>query len=319
MKRLFLLFLSAIMMLTPFLNSCGGAEEQSSKIPEESASADKSIAESTAESSEDVSEQAPAEPPESIKILFIGNSFSADTAEHTVDILKALGVNDVRVSYLYQGGCSINKHYTQLINDSAAYEYYANAGSGWTLVKNQKISTVVSKYSWDYIVIQHGTLDGSKYADEKSYKNLAKLVSGVKEKAKGAPKIVFNMTWVGEPNSHAEMIAYGNDGEKYFADICKLTEQTVAKTSGIDIVSPTGTAVQNARSAYDKLITRDGYHLSMGFGRYVAGLMLVKTLTRLDIDNIVWAPDGVTEKEKQIAIDAVNAAYKNNYTVTDIS
>ena len=57
----------------------------------------------------------------------------------------------------------------------------------------------------------------------------------------------------------------------------------------------------------------------MGFGRYVAGLMLVKTLTRLDIDNIVWAPDGVTEKEKQIAIDAVNAAYENNYTVTDIS
>ena len=82
------------------------------------------------------------------------------------------------------------------------------------------------------------------------------------------------------------------------------------------MIIPTGTAVENARTAKIGLLTRDGYHLSLGVGRYIAALTFISSITGLPIDNIDWAPEGVREYEKMVAIESVNNAKQTNYDVT---
>ncbi len=255
-------------------------------------------------------------PPEDLKILCIGNSFSEDTVEYVADIALNLGVQSVTVANLYYGGCSINKHYSHATSNAAVYDYNVNTGSGWTTTPRQSIKSAIEREEWDWISIQHGTADGSRYAQEESYKNLPALVDYVRGIAGENTKIAFNMTWVGEKNSHAEMIAFKNNPLNYFQAIATLTEETVAPIEGIDRVCPTGTAIQNARTADVIRLTRDKYHLSMDLGRYIAGLTFFKALTGLDISSIPWAPEGVEDYEKQVAVEAASNAVAAPFVVT---
>lgn len=257
-------------------------------------------------------------PPETLKILCIGNSFSADTSEYVADIALSLGVAEVTVGNLYIGGCSIRKHYYNATTAAPAYEYYINAGDGWSMTKNNRIQDVINSEDWDYISIQHGTADGSRYAEEDYYEKLPALAAWIRERAPEHTKIAFNMTWVGERNSHEEMIAFGNNQDKYYQAIADLTSELIVPMENIDIVSPTGTAIQNARAAKCGIpLTRDNYHLSLDFGRYIAGLTFFKALTGCDIADISWAPEGVDEEARQIAVTCAENAVTTPFTVTE--
>ncbi|MBR5134489.1 MAG: DUF4886 domain-containing protein, partial [Clostridia bacterium] len=180
--------------------------------------------------------------PETLKILCIGNSFAVDTITYVGEVAQSLGVKNIKLGTLYIGGCSINKHYTNAVNNSASYEYFVNTGSGWTSTYNHAIAATIQSDDWDWISIQHGTGDGSLYADTASYTNLPALINYVKSYAPAKTKIAFNMTWVGEPGSHKELIAYNNDQLAYYNDIAALTRDLIVPMNGIDKVSPTGTA-----------------------------------------------------------------------------
>lgn len=259
----------------------------------------------------------PTPVPESLKILCIGNSFSADTTEHLADIAKAAGIEEVKIGNLYIGGCSIKRHYSNAVNQYASYEYHVNEGDGWSVLYHRRINDVLKSEDWDWVSIQHGTADGSRYAEEESYEKLPALVAYIRERVGDHTNIAFNMTWVGERNSHEELKRYGNNQERYYKAIAKLTRETVVPIEGLDTVSPTGTAVQNIRTAYRGVITRDGYHLTHELGCYLAGLTFFKALTDLPIDDITWAPDGVSDDERALAIRAANAAVDTPFAVTD--
>ena len=254
--------------------------------------------------------------PEEIKILCIGNSFSCDTIEHVADIALSLGVKKVTLGNLYIGGCSVRKHYANAVGDKHDYEYFYNTGSGWSSTYNHSIKDTLQSEDWDYVSIQHGTLDGSRYAEEASYTDLPKLVEYVRSYLPEKTKIAFNMTWVGEPGSHEEMIAFGNDQLKYYNSVAALTSSLIAGMEGIDIISPTGTAVQNARTSSVGVLTRDNYHLSLKLGRYIAGLTFFKALTGADVSEITWAPDGVNAYMKAVALESVQNAIQTPYSVT---
>lgn len=257
---------------------------------------------------------------EEIKILSIGNSFSVDTMEHVANIALSLGVKSVKLGNLYIGGCSINMHFSNAENDSSSYIYYTNIGKGWNHTENFKISDAIKNENWDFISIQHGSGDGGFYSDPKSYEKLPALIKYVKSLAGEKTKIAFNMTWVAEPtHTHHEIVSYGGDQMLTYRKIAETTQNTVLATEGIDILSPVGTAVQNARTAdLPSLLTRDGYHLSYGLGRYIAGLTFFKALTGCDIEKTEWCPDGVNEKEKACALRAALSALENPFDITEI-
>lgn len=247
---------------------------------------------------------------DSIKVLCIGNSFSEDTVSYAAEIAVSLGFADVLFANLYIGGCPIHKHYDNMKNDLPAYKYGKNRGDGWEYTPEFKIRDAIRDEKWDWISIQHGSSYGGRYTEKDSYAHLAELVSMVRECADPDTKIAFNMTWVSEPSyDHPETIAFERDQNRLFETVCIVTKQVVLPIHGIDRVCPTGTAVQNARgTALNGRMSRDGYHMSHDVGRYIAGLVFVRSLTGVSVENTAWRPEGVTDADIELVMTSVNRA-----------
>lgn len=242
-----------------------------------------------------------------LKFLFIGNSFAVDTMEHFANVALSMGYEKVKLWTLYIGGCSINKHYNNLKNNLSDYTCFINEGDGWKEDNNYNIKDSIQSDTWDYIAIQHGTNDLSRYSNIKSYENLENLVKEIKNIANKDTKIIFNMTWVGEPSfPHEEILAFNKDTTKLFNAIVNLTKTYILPIKDIDIVCPTGIAIDNARKEFDELLTRDGYHLSLSLGRYIASLTMFKAITNKDITDLTWFAKNVNISDKNKIINIVN-------------
>ena len=149
---------------------------------------------------------------------------------------------------------------------------------------------------------------------------MAALAAYIKSIVGDNVKIAFNMTWVGEPyHSHPEIVAFDGDCQKLYETIAAVMKHTVVPTEGIDIVSPTGTAIQNARTALTEDVTRDGYHLSLHVGRYIAGLTFFAALTGEPVEAVSWAPEGVDEQTAAVCRAAASAALKHPFSVTTLT
>jgi len=81
----------------------------------------------------------------------------------------------------------------------------------------------------------------------------------------------------------------------------------------VDRVCPTGTAIQLLRQEIAEPLTRDGYHLSYGLGRYTAAMAFLKALTGCELEKLRWMPEGVSDAQRRQAIRAVNRAMENPY------
>ena len=251
-----------------------------------------------------------------LKILCIGNSFSEDTTAHLAEIALYSGFSKIKVANLYRGGCSINRHCLHAEQDLPVYRYDVNEGNGWSNTLNHRISDAIKSDDWDWISIQHGTGDKSRYTELSSYEKLPWLIDYIKNLAPRKTKIAFNMTWVGESDfPHEEIQYYGGDQLLIYEKIAKLTKEHILTLRGIDVVSPTGTAIQNARTGGIGSLTRDGYHLSLGAGRYIAGMTFLKALTGADTSNIHW-PDNESDDAKKVAIEAVNNAIAEPFRIS---
>ena len=72
-----------------------------------------------------------------VKILAIGNSFSVDALEqHFYDLAKAEG-KTVVVGNLFIGGCSLQRHLDNAINDKPAYSYRKICSDGQFVITNE--------------------------------------------------------------------------------------------------------------------------------------------------------------------------------------
>ena len=249
-----------------------------------------------------------------MNILCIGNSFSVDTTWLAPKVAADLGL-DIFFGNLYVGGCSLNMHYAHLQEDAPVYKYYTSGGGDWECREETTIRYALESRSWDYISIQAGTKDGSRYSKRESYENLPKLVELVRALAPGA-KVVFNMTWVGDQNKpFSEMPEYCERLDDLYRDIAGLTRELVVPM--VDKVLPTGTAIQNFRLNHDGPMCRDGYHLSYGLGRYIAALSFLKALTGCDISKAQWMPESMEEIWRADAIDAVEKAMAEPFRVEE--
>ena len=251
-----------------------------------------------------------------MRILAVGNSFAQDTFTWLPLVAKNLGFTDFYAARLYQGGCSINLHLENLEQSLPIYTYAVWDGVAWVQQKNYKSADAIADGPWDYIVIQHGTRDGSRYSKPESYAKLPQLIRAIKALAPDA-KIVFNMTWVGEGNKpKSEMPEYEGRLDVLYRDIATLTKDLVAPMDGIDMVCPTGTAIENLRRIYRGPLCRDGYHLSLDLGRFAAAVAFFHTLTGAKVDTLKWQPAGVTASNRRKAIKAAKAAAAEPYRVS---
>ena len=99
-----------------------------------------------------------------------------------------------------------------------------------------------------------------------------------------------------------------------YSAIVSAVESKILTNTAISGIIPSGTAIQNLRtSPLGDTLTRDGFHLSYGIGRYIAALTFFKSLTGIDIDNVKWTPDEVDDNARKLAIACANNSIKSPF------
>lgn len=252
---------------------------------------------------------------EGLSVLAIGNSFSEDSVEYLYQIAADAGIKDILIGNLYIGGCSLEKHYNNASNNSRLYTYYKNTTGSFVKTTSSTMYDALTEEEWDVVVMQQVSGLSGEVDTYEPY------LTGLKDYVKNiVPNAVFawNMTWAYQGNStHKDFPRYDSNQLTMYNAITSAVKSRIVPDSDFEYIIPAGTAIQNARgSKLGDTLTRDGYHLSLKLGRYIAGLTWFKMLTGRSIDDIEYAPDGVSEEEIKIAKEAVNNAYANPFEIT---
>ncbi len=218
----------------------------------------------------------------SLKILAFGNSFSKDAMQHLWKIAKSYGVETVVLGNLNIGGCSLETHYTNMSQNLPAYTYTKNTNGEWENTKNVTALSGLRDESWDIITIQQAS---DQNASASTYSNLSEILQYLEQKKpKKDTKILWHMTWAYQSDSTKKAFQeYNNNQITMYEAILKRVKDDVLCFDNFVGVIPAGTAIQNLRkTSVGDTLTRDGYHLSYGLGRYVAALTWYCYITGAD-------------------------------------
>ena len=240
-----------------------------------------------------------------LKVLAIGNSFSQDAVEQNLYEICADAGQQIIIGNMYIPGCPIDKHVRCFEQDSPAYAYRKIGLDGVKVeTKQYRLSQAIADEQWDVVSVQQSSGVSGQY---ESYADLCKLVEWIKENAPQA-KIVFHRTWAYSPNStHKQYVNYNNDQLTMWNAIVDASSRA-CKDCGIDTIIPAGDAIQAARStALGPDLTRDGYHLDLRIGRYIAAAAWFEALTGKNILRNRYCPEGVSRKELKTAQKAVHS------------
>ena len=257
-----------------------------------------------------------------IKLLMIGNSFSQDTVTWMADIAKSAGYTDILIGNLVIGGCDIEKHYGNALDNSRVYtfDYYENGA--WKQKNSQSMKDGIVYADWDFISLQQVSgKSGLKVTYNSSLTNWATYV--LETATNDNVKLLWNMTWAYQTGStHADFSSYSKDQMKMYNMIVDAVTSKIVTNEQFAAVSPAGTAIQNARTSYiGDDWTRDGYHLSETRGRFVSGLTMFCLITGASPYDVSFRPtvsgEKMTEKELQVAQESVANALANKFTVTN--
>ena len=207
-----------------------------------------------------------------MNILAIGNSFSQDATRYLYDIALADNLQ-LKVVNLYIGGCSLEMHWTNIENHSNSYSYELNGKATGQMIS---IKDTLMSDKWDYITMQQVSHQSVNYATYQPY--LSNLSDYIKQYAPQAQQII-HQTWAYEEGSERLTVELGySDQVDMFFDLKLAYEKASKDLGGLKII-PSGEAFQIAIKTGIKNLHRDGFHASLGIGRYLLGAVWYEALT----------------------------------------
>lgn len=261
-----------------------------------------------------------------LKLLAITSSFGLNTTEFLYDIAVAEGCTDVVVGRLYASGCTLEKHVTWLKDSTAGYTYTKNDSGNWQTIEAATLMYGLQDEDWDIIFIQQSAAQAPIIESYGNY--IDQLMEFVQaNKTNPNARFVWNMTWAYQSDSDQTVFTetFKSDQMAMYNAILDATKQHVIPRTDFAAIIPTGTAVQNARTSYfGDTLTKDTYHLN-NLGRAIAGYTLYSVLTGKELTEINLGPISsydlpqkleLTDGDKQVIIEAVNAAVKEPFQVT---
>lgn len=217
-----------------------------------------------------------------LRILDIGNSFTADATRYLANIISANG-SDVSDLCLYTAnrGSAAFKDWVNVYNDADKYEYTISK-----VVGGLTINTTTGKYGpydgsglrsllndnvWDLIIIHQRSIFATNYDPWDGNGNegyLNQLLTLLRETQ---PQAIIGTYVIHSYSSDSNL----NTEHSAFLRWQKIANAVNEMTNhhSIALIIPYGTAVQNLRqSRYnnEKDLTRDGAHLAYGLPSYAA-------------------------------------------------
>ena len=230
-----------------------------------------------------------------IKILSIGNSYSQDAQRYLYGIARADMV-DLKTVNLYIGGCSLERHFRNMHSEEKAYNFEIN-GICNTCVKISLKEALLSD-DWNFITIQQQSLKSCDIESFEPY--LTELYKYIR---RYSPKSVIYLmrTWGYRPDSE-KMKNAGYNSNREMLEAVTRTYDEAAKHIGVAGIIPLGDAVALAVESGAENIFRDEIHMSMGFGRYLLGLVFFGTVTGISIANNDFCDFDVPVSESDMKI-----------------
>ena len=214
-----------------------------------------------------------------MNILAIGNSFSEDATRYLHQIARADGEN-IQVVSLYIGGCSLERHYRNMLSGERAYELqYNGQRTGFYVSLNEALLN----RDWDIITIQQ---QSSRSPNVQSFRPYAAEIADFARKCVPHAKIYVHQTWAYEDGSDMLFnVAKYPTANDMLRDII-ASYATVAEEIKADGIIPCGEVMASLLENGIPKIHRDSFHASFGLGRYALALTWYATLTgRSVVDN----------------------------------
>ena len=229
-------------------------------------------------------------------ILAIGNSFSRDATAYLHEVCESMGLS-VFVVNLYIGGCSLERHWSNIERNERAYQYQEN---GIVTDGNVSIAEVLHKKPWDFIVTQQASHD-SGWPDtyEPFFGRIYRYLKAEAPKA----QIVLHQTWAYEIGSdHGSFMRYNRDQQEMYRR-SRDSYRAIAAKYGVALI-PSGDVIQNIRKhpEFDvtrggKSICRDGFHMHYLYGRYALACTWAKALLDAPVHGCGFVPECLETEE----------------------
>ena len=212
---------------------------------------------------------------------------------------------------LFIGGCSLSRHYRNMISDAKAYDLYVcGINSGFKV----SLSEALLSDDWDIVTFQQVSVDSGDFSTYEPF--LTELSDYVRELAPRAKQYIHAIWAYSDKriqNSPKE-VKYATSAEMFAAD--RVAYKMAAEKIGADGLIPATAAMEKLYLAIGDAAYRDGGHASHGVGRYMLGLVWYMTIFGKSIDGLVYRDFDVPVSEEEIAIAercAKEAVAENDY------
>ena len=240
-----------------------------------------------------------------MKILSIGNSFSQDAHRYLHELAENEGEQLTTVN-LYIGGCPLKRHWENVEQDLKAYECQVNG-----IVPSREegkerffvsIKETLLQDQWDVITFQQASHDSGEYETYQPYlTELSRYASSLCPNAKQ----MIHETWAYELDStHQQFFRYDHSQEKMYRQLKDAYAQAAASIDAPII--PCGDVIQALRrtppfdyAAGGLSLCRDGYHMSLSFGRYALAAAWFAKLFHKPAVGKGFLPEGCQDTDEE--------------------
>ena len=224
-----------------------------------------------------------------IRVLAVGNSFTQDSFRYLQKIAEAGGVS-LKAVNLYIGGCSLERHWNNIVSGARDYVYEVNGEPTDRMVSSNEI---LAEEPWDYIITQQASHDSGM---PETYEPFAVNVVDFFRRQCPSAEVLLQETWAYERDStHDRFPRYHCDQQEMYEKLRACYQNAAAKT-GTRLI-PSGDVIQTVRGrdpfryeADGMSLCRDGFHMSFDYGRYLLGAVIFSFLTGKDIRENPFSP-----------------------------
>lgn len=179
----------------------------------------------------------------------------------------------------------MESHWQNIKENNAYYDFEPNGGCGERKIS---IAEALRLEKWDVITVQQASPLSGIY---ESYEPYLSSIQAVIKQAQPDAKIYFHQTWAYETDAdHINFVNYNNDQNEMYLRI-KEVSTMAAKSINAEII-PVGEVIQKIRREVPEFdynngglsLCRDGFHLSLDYGRFAAAATWLHTLTGKKVD-----------------------------------
>ncbi len=235
-----------------------------------------------------------------MQILAIGNSFSQDATRYLHKIARRAG-EKLTVVNLYIGGCSLSRHYRNMLSGERAYDLQINGeASGFRV----SLDEALLNRDWDVVTFQQASHYSTKYETYQPY--LTALSEHVRRLCPKARQVIHE-TWGYEKDSERLTVKMGyENAAQMTADLVSAYKKAAADI-GADMIIPSGELMAKMSANGIEKVHRDTYHARLGVGRYALALLWYAVLCGKDVsgDGFDDFDEPVDETERRIAVQSV--------------